>query len=199
MEQILITASASSVYSLPASPPPCAPVRHLTCSALISSADMSIWYALYCWLRDSYHILAQMGSRRPTGVFCRTVHTSLLLPSCSDSVCHVGKFASEAVLRLYYSSETDEAFSSTYYIFYCEVLRIHNQRVVTSTCVLILWQLDEMLELAVERRKHSCVLLVVNSCWVAHDTKHTDALQRSTCWQLLQARWIKLNCSRERR
>lgn len=89
MEQILITASASSVYSLQASPPPCAPVRHLTCSTLTSSADMSVWYALYCWLQDIYHILAQMGNRRGTGVPCRTVHTSLFSFS-SDSGCYVG-------------------------------------------------------------------------------------------------------------
>lgn len=43
MEQILITTSASSVYSLRNSPPPPAPFCHLMCSTLVSDADVSSW------------------------------------------------------------------------------------------------------------------------------------------------------------
>lgn len=48
MEQILITTSASSVYSLGASPPPFAPLCHLMCSTLVSDADVSLCYASFC-------------------------------------------------------------------------------------------------------------------------------------------------------
>lgn len=67
MEQILITTSASSVYSLQASPPPLAPLCHLMCSTLVSDADVSFCYASFCWLQDIYHPQHRMAK---TDIIC---------------------------------------------------------------------------------------------------------------------------------
>lgn len=67
MEQILITMSASSVYSLQASPPPLAPLCHLMCSTLVSDADVSFCYASFCWLQDIYHPQHRMAK---TDIIC---------------------------------------------------------------------------------------------------------------------------------
>lgn len=84
MEQILITTSASSVYSLQASPPPPAPLCHLMCWTLVSDADVSFWYALFCLLRDVYHFLAENGKQ--TWFFCRAAY---LLPCHANCVIAV--------------------------------------------------------------------------------------------------------------
>lgn len=126
MEQILITASASSVYSLPASPPTCAPVRHLTCSTLISSADMSVWYDFVLLITRYLSYFSPNGKQ--------TSDWSAL-QDCSHQpvnflfrlwlLCGNLEFAREVVLHLY-SSKIDVAFPYTHNFFECTDPETHD-------------------------------------------------------------------------